>query len=213
VIRRQRSRVVSTFSVYCSILCASGLCAVAACTTDGQPQSTVENPTAIRQADDQGRKLPFKTLFPNRWSKNNNGTSYEPCTALTNDDLASVGVDPSSAEDVALADHQTARGCLWRYVGNNMGRISQATGNRPSFEENIRDRGWYKISYNLTVGDRLVLVNSRDRFTCMTTVKSAHSPVHTTVIQTSHPPETSKLCARAISFTKLTIPEMPLPIP
>ena len=39
----------------------------------------------IRQTDSMGRPLPFVTLFPNRWSGNNDGTPYEPCTSLRSD--------------------------------------------------------------------------------------------------------------------------------
>ncbi len=77
---------------------------------------------------------------------------------------------------------------MWDYAGHAQGGVDQATGNKPTFEENILDRKWYSLSYDLTIAGRLVLVNSRDRFTCMTTVKSAHSPVHTAVTRTSHPP-------------------------
>ncbi|MFT4127988.1 MAG: DUF3558 domain-containing protein, partial [Gordonia sp. (in: high G+C Gram-positive bacteria)] len=45
----------------------------------------------MRQTDDQGRRLPFDTEFPQRWSDGNDGTSYEPCTALSPDRLTELG--------------------------------------------------------------------------------------------------------------------------
>ena len=100
---------------------------------------------------------------------------------------------------------------MWDYAGHAQGGVDQATGNKPTFEENILDRNWYTLSYDLTIAGRLVLVDSRDRFTCMTTVKSAHSPVHTIVTRTSDPPPVTELCRKAIEFTTLTIPKMPPP--
>ena len=70
-----------------------------------QSQTTVAPP--IRQIDDFGRRLPFTTKFPNRWSRNNDGTTYEPCTTLSLAALQSLHLDPATAKDAAVADGQT----------------------------------------------------------------------------------------------------------
>jgi hypothetical protein len=170
-------------------------------------------PAPIRQTDDRGKPLPFTTRFPDRWSANNNGTSYEPCTALNDAELTSLGLNPTTVRDVALANHQTARGCIWKYFGKSMGGISQSTGNRPTFEYELTDREWYIRSYTTTIGGRLAIVNYWKQFSCFTIVKVENARVTTTANRVLTPTPEAELCNLAIEFTKLTIPKMPPPAP
>ena len=195
---------------------------LSACSTPGEPIPTSDpatsepvtsTPAPIRQTDDRGKPLPFTTRFPNRWSANNNGTSYEPCTALNDAELTSLGLNPTTVRDVALANHQTARGCIWKYFGKSMGGISQSTGNRPTFEYELTDREWYIRSYTTTIGGRLAIVNYWKQFSCFTIVKVENARVTTTANRVLTPTPEAELCNLAIEFTKLTIPKMPPPAP
>lgn len=189
-----------------------------ACTVEGDPRATVdkqlsEGPAVIRQTDDSGRRLPFTTPFPERWSSNNDGTTYEPCTALDDGELIAAGIDPASVSDVALSNHQTIRGCKWDHLGVENSGLSQFAGDNPTFEAQKRDRNWYRASWDIQIDGRLTMVDSRDKYTCMTTVKSGQSPVSTLVIRILNPPPTKELCALAIDFTRRTIPKMEPPAP
>ncbi|MFZ2238915.1 MAG: DUF3558 domain-containing protein [Gordonia amarae] len=177
--------------------------------TELEPKKTTSKP--IRQTDDNGRNLPFSTPFPNRWSRNNNGTKYEPCTALTDAELVDAGLDPRSVSDIALADGQTARGCQWDHADSKQSGISQGTGDAPTFEEQMADRDWYKRSWDIRVYGRLVMVDYSDIYTCATTVKSGRSPVSTIVVRITDAPPMSELCDIAIDFTRRTIPKMEPP--
>ncbi len=189
-----------------------------ACAVHGKPLPTPLGTTSteivsVRQTDDLGKRLPFTTQFPNRWSSNNNGTAYEPCTALTTTELADAGVDPQRVKDAALADHQTARGCIWELSDIRNSGISQSVGNKPTFEQRAGDRRWYRASWDVSVDGRRVLVDSRDAYTCMTTVKSGTASVATILTRFWKPPPTAELCAFVIDFTRRTIPKMEPSVP
>ncbi|MFZ2242569.1 MAG: DUF3558 family protein [Gordonia amarae] len=195
----------------------------ASCSVAGVPAPSLHSPTPttnpirndsapIRQTDDLGTRLPFTTTFPDRWSTKNDGTTYEPCTALTDAELSSVGIDPATAQDVALANYQTARGCVWLYHGQTMGRVSHFTGDKPTFNEQRKNRESYILSYDTMIEGRQALVDARHSM-CTITVESEDAPVSTLVTRTWRPPPIAELCAQAIAFTKLTIPKMPPPAP
>ncbi|WP_246222042.1 DUF3558 domain-containing protein [Gordonia pseudamarae] len=209
----RRTRAVRQLLAFTSI--ASLGAAATACSVTGEANPAPAGPTttaSIRQIDDSGKRLPFDNRFPDRWSTNNNGTTYEPCTALTDDELAAVGIDPGSVIDVAMANGQTARGCRWEYRDVKLSGVTQATGNKPTFEQQMQDREWYATSYDIVIDGRPVMVDARARYTCMTTVKSGRAPVSTLVSRISDTPP-SELCAQAIEFTTLTIPKMEPPAP
>ena len=186
-----------------------------ACAVDGSPTATTDSvttstPQSIRQTDARGVRLPFTTTFPDRWSSGNDGTTYEPCTALTSTELRAAGLDPSTAEDAAVVNHQTVRGCIWYFTGGSeSGTLSHATGNMPTFEQNMEDRDQYQVSYDITLNGRHVLVDSIDAAACMTTVKSGRSPVLVRVSKLFKPIGREAVCKRAIDFTRLVIDRMP----
>ncbi|MCB1295305.1 MAG: DUF3558 family protein [Gordonia sp.] len=193
------------------------MCMPSGCSVDGSPTATVDSRvgvpgSSIRQTDARGVALPFVTPFPDRWSTNNDGTTYEPCTALTDAELGDAGLDPATAMDVAVANHQTARGCIWYFHGGpDAGLLSHATGNRPTFEQDMKDRGWYEVSYDISIKGRLVLVDSRDTTDCMATVKSGKSPVIVGTSKLFKPIGREAVCQRAIDFMKRVIDRMPPP--
>ena len=139
---------------------------------------------------------------------NNDGTAYEPCTALSDTELLASGLDPKSVSDAAMANHQTARGCSWRHSGIRLSSIGQITGNKPTFEERMKLRSNFKTWWDLTIGGRLVMVDPDSAASCTVTVKSGRSPVSTIVTRTWNAPPTKELCAIAIDFTRRTIPKM-----
>ena len=128
-------------------------------------------------------------------------------------ELEDAGLDPNSASDIALANRQTVRGCLWQYASLRNSNLSQGTGDAPTFEERMTDRDWYKTSWDIRIDGRLVMVDSIGRYSCSTTVKSGHASVVTIVGRTGDPIPMSELCNYAIDFTRRTIPKMEPPAP
>lgn len=174
--------------------------------TDGATSA----PGIVRQTDSEGRRLPFTTQFPNRWSSSNDGTTYEPCTSVANEVLIATGLDPHSAADVASADHQTARGCRWQFAGQSSAFLSQFVGQ----DETLAD---YKRTHQVSsrflsdekIQDRTVLVSTAGDRECSTFVQSEQAIVATTVLIVIDPPSPAELCDLALSFTRSTIGQIP----
>lgn len=172
---------------------------------------------AIRQTDDQGRRMPFETKHDRRWNRANDGSPYEPCTALSSLELHSLGVDASTVRDAAGTNGQTLRGCRWNALST--GRpipwsISQFVGNSEGLADDKKRRStaidvWFD---DVVVEGRVVGVHRmRDGFTCDTYVQSGRAGVSTLVVHlgpTLPPP--AEICDRALEFTRATISKMPL---
>ena len=169
----------------------------------------------IRQTDDLGRSLPFETEHPNRWNRGNDGTSYEPCTALTDARLSGLGVDPATVRDAAGTNGQTLRGCAWEYrdsVPSQGWSVSQIVGNWESLE---LDKQMKSTEYDVWRDD--VVVNGRvigvltDPVAgdCVTYVQSGRAAVNTFVFNHSDSPDVDETCDRALEFTRATLDQMP----
>lgn len=196
-----------------------GVLPLASCTvhTDGIPipnNQKIAQPSAHpRQTDGNGNTLPFVTEFYSRWNKGNDGTEYEPCTSLTNDALTALGLDPTSAEDAAAVDGQTARGCSWSATPPLGGDfwISQTVGNSPSLQSyKDKYRNLAKWRPDVLIGGRNVGVEEDVTGACTSYVQSGQAGVTTG----SNSAGLNKLslddqCARVIAFTEATISKMP----
>lgn len=186
-------------------------------TAVGEKSSVIQSQSPalapIRQVDDAGRRLPFTTVFPNRWSRNNDGTRYEPCTAASAQILQSLRVDPTTAKDAAAADGQTVRGCRWRYKNESSSRLGQHVGNMNGGVTGISQ---YKLRYSdfmwfpdLTLDGRQVGLFSQGGDACDTLVESGTAFVFTHVALGRLDDDVTENCNRAIAFTRATIDLMP----
>lgn len=181
-------------------------------TSANEAASVTQAPNAgVRQTDSHGRALPFHTTYPNRWNSGNDGTSYEPCTAAKAPLLESLGLDPSSVEDAAAADFQTARGCGWRVRGERSSTVDQFVGNQPRLVE-------YKVKNSSTVmwqddiliaGRTIGIGRDLGSPTCDTYVESGKSLVITSASSYDSSVPITEICDRAIAFTRATIDQMP----
>ena len=195
-----------------------------ACAVSGTPvpvplsadSSSSSMAAPIRQTDNFGRTLPFETSFPNRWSINNDGSSYEPCTQVPVTVVREFGLDESTVSDVAASDFQTARGCRWRFRDDRLSSLAQSVGNliRPS--EGLRG---YKAMYSSStiwfmdteVDGRPVLVGSYMDAECGAIVRSGDAVVITSVLRLgADPPPTRQTCDIAVDFLRATIDQIPM---
>ena len=213
--------------LFISVLLAAAPLAISSCAVSGTPQagssSVYESwpqPSGqvadIRQTDDQGRNLPFTNRFPNRWSINNDGTSYEPCTYVTDATVVRFGLDPRSVEDAASSDFQTARGCRWYYIDDPLSSLSQSVGNLVQPSQGLRghkDRigNTFELLPDLEIGGRQVVQGSRLPGSCSVFVRSGDAVVGTTVnrFDIVRPP-TAEVCNTAVGFLRATIADIPL---
>ncbi|TSD93024.1 DUF3558 domain-containing protein [Gordonia rubripertincta] len=191
------------------------------CTTGGTPTpasintgSSPSTTAGIRQTDDSGRPLPFTTEFPNRWSINNNGTTYEPCTQVADNTVEQFGLQKDSVADVAGSDFQTARGCRWKYA-DGMSSIAQFVGNIRQPERgldgyksmNSVGRTWYP---DTSINSRRVLVGSTGPGACSVYLQSSDAVVVTLVSRFEIPPApTEEVCRTATDFLKATVEQIP----
>ncbi|WP_396349824.1 DUF3558 family protein [Gordonia amicalis] len=197
--------------------------AITSCSTTGVavPSSatsslghTSEQPN-IRQTDDAGRSLPFENQFPNRWSINNDGTTYEPCTAVEPNTASQFGLIPDSVRDVAASDFQTARGCKWKFRDDGRSSLSQAVGNLMQPENGLTG---YKQQYAATVEwrpdieiqGRRAIVGSTMPSECTVFVESGAAIVGTGITRFgAEKPPLDDICESAISFLRITIGNIP----
>ncbi|WP_244176179.1 DUF3558 domain-containing protein [Gordonia lacunae] len=196
--------------------------ALVGCSTTGTPipepeaasKHTSTTP-AVRQTDDAGRGLPFRTEFPNRWNVNNNGSSYEPCTQVSDDVLNRFGLIAASVSDVAGSDFQTARGCRWKYHDDNSSYISQFVGNILRPEEGLTGhkaltspgKSWLP---DRSINGRRVLASSIGTGDCSVHVRSGDAVVVTSVTRFDlEPPPVAEICATASDFLRATLDEIP----
>jgi hypothetical protein len=93
-----------------------------------------------------------------------------------------------------------------------MGGVSHLTGDSPSFDVQQKDREWYVLSYDTTIGGRTALIDARD-FSCMATARAENATVSAIATRIRKPPPASELCAMAIEFMKRAVPRMPPPAP
>lgn len=195
---------------------------LAACTFTGSPvgvSSSQSIPTSanveIRQTDESGHPLPFDTKFPNRWSINNDGTPYEPCTAPSAALLKRFGLDPASVGDVAASDFQTARGCRWRFVDERRSSLAQQVGDLVDPTEglegykrlNTSGSSWYP---DFEINGRTVVMSSLFPGECGVTVQSGSAVVVTSALRfgVNRPPQ-EQICSTASEFLRATIDEIP----
>ncbi|WP_423785342.1 DUF3558 family protein [Gordonia bronchialis] len=212
-----RSRFVGYWSAAIQALLILGS---VACTAPGEPVSSSSSVevaestlVSIRQTDAVGRRLPFATKFPNRWSINNDGSTYEPCTSVNEEILVSLNLDPRTVKDAAVADHQTVRGCIWKYKGERFASADQHVGNMnggvtsiEGYKARNRDFRWFADS---SIDGRTIGVFSVSRDDCGTIVESGRAFVFTDVGVGTASDDVSENCRRALAFTRATIDLIP----
>ena len=182
---------------------------------DAPDEKTEGGNVDIRQTDDRGRSLPFETRHPNRWNPGNDGTAYEPCTALTDTGLEDLGIEPRTVRDAAGTNGQTLRGCVWEYRDTSAGHrltVSQIVGNWDSLELEKRMKSTPNDVWrdDVTVDGRTVgLLTDPVLGDCTTYVQSGRAAVNTSVFDHGDALDMDATCDRALEFTRATIGQMP----
>lgn len=210
---------VRMFAATAALVCT----VTGACTSvSGDPSAAAPSRTykqvevGPRQTDDAGRKLPFENRFPNRWSINNDGTSYEPCTQVPAEVVRDFGLDPGSVRDAAASDFQTARGCEWTLLEDGRSSLSQYVGNILRPEDGLeghKARNSVGSTWlpDTEISGRTVLVESMGSGECAVYVRSGDAVVITSLtIFGFNPPPIEQVCGTATDFLRATISQIPL---
>ncbi|WP_439031197.1 DUF3558 family protein [Gordonia terrae] len=192
------------------------------CAVEGQPVANRDplipassSSVPVRQTDASGNVLPFATNFPNRWNANNDGTSYESCTAVTGETLRANGLDERSVADVAKSDRQTARGCSWKAAGEPRIIAEQFVANLLPGEFDLtgykgRNAAGMQWLADTSIDGRRVAIGSMTKYRCATYLVSGKAVVVTAVNDyTKRGTNTAAICQRALSFTRSVVDEIP----
>lgn len=166
----------------------------------------------IRQTDDAGNRLPFTTVFPDRWSTNNDGTPYEPCTTVTKQVLRQFNLDPQSVNDAAVANHQTIRGCEWNFDDNTDNSLSQTVADGESLPwYRNKNRDSFTFLPDIFIDGRRILRFriTNAGFECTTAVQSGGSQVLTAAFIFKNTPPVDQLCEIPVNFLRATIDRIP----
>lgn len=191
------------------------MCMSTGCSIDGFPITTTDSSvessrSSVRQTDARGIALPFVTPFPDRWSTNSDGTSYEPCrTDRRGADQRRSRPhhrrrhrrrEPPDSERVHLV-------LPWR----TRCRLALTRHRQPPHVRARRKTVVGTRFRTISIKRRHVLVDSRSATACMTTVKSGKSPVFVRASKLFKPIGREAVCQRAIDFMKRVIDRMPPP--
>lgn len=206
------SQGLFTVTAAAALALAGAGCNVAgdALPTSGDAAQPTESST-IRQTDDAGNRLPFTTVFPDRWNMNNDGTTYEPCTAVTEPVLLQFKLAPNSVRDAAGANHQTIRGCNWNFADSESNSLTQVAGNGPSLQEyRAKNDPGFAFLPNVSIQGREVLrFRIAGEFQCTAAVQSGRAQVLTTVFMFKNTPPVDQLCEIPVNFLRATIDRIP----
>ncbi|MBA4022015.1 MAG: hypothetical protein C0482_06590 [Gordonia sp.] len=178
---------------------------------------------AVAQSDSAGRSgnlapttstsiaLPFENRFTDRWNSSNDGTTYEPCVAFSDEELLRFDVDPTEVEDAAQVNGQGSRGCNWTMPDAfGLGQVVTDSGSLVDYRRGTPELNWMP---DIAEGGRTIGVFglNGDPSTCSTYVQSQYSGVVTNVSISSDPKARAKLnaCSIAIDFTRAYIDKIP----
>ncbi|WP_431840563.1 DUF3558 family protein [Gordonia hongkongensis] len=206
----------SASAITLALVCTTGCTTVTGEPIAGTPGPTSTAAPSVRQTDGAGRNLPFATEFANRWNINNDGSTYEPCTQVSDDVIRKFGLDPSSVRDVAASDFQTARGCNWKLIQDGRSSIAQFVANILRPNEGLTghktlNRAGTTWLPDIELEGRRVLVESMMPGECTVYVQSGTAVVITSVTRLGfHRPATEVVCNEATDFLRATIGEIPV---
>lgn len=174
----------------------------------GEPTSALKSPRT------SPKPLPFSPTIKDRTNDRTDGTTFEPCSAFSADELRSLSIDPTTISDAAQIDSANYRGCHWKSIGFNTatGRgfdYSQIVGNKMTLDEyktKYKDLAWQP---NRTAHGRPIAVVASSDY-CTAVFTSEFAVVVTIAGQSVDPsPGRTAECDRAIAFATLAITKAP----
>ncbi|MET9328588.1 DUF3558 domain-containing protein [Tsukamurella sp. NPDC003166] len=194
------SRGIATFAVAASLVL--GGCTVV----------VPGDPVGAQQSHNSPKPLPFTPTIKDRTNDRTDGTSFEPCNAYSNAELAALEINPDSIEDAAKVDAANYRGCHWRgidYTIRHGGtRYSQIVGREMTLEQYKRYMASLRWQTDRTVHGRTLAV-AAENDNCLAVFRSAESIVATIVATTNTSPGNTVECERAVAFASLAISKAP----
>ncbi len=158
------------------------------------------------------RPLPFTPKYEGRTNGRNNGTSFEPCTAYSDDEMRALGADPRTLEDVMISVSPNYRGCQWEST-DRTAYFSQEVGNEVSltrYKAKQSHRPWQR---DRVISGRTVIVTTERENGCFASFMSESAIVHSAYsvdgAGAKPSPGLKVECEKAIAWATLAISKAP----
>ncbi|NMD56334.1 MULTISPECIES: DUF3558 domain-containing protein [Tsukamurella] len=181
---------------------------LSACAVSVEGQAVPEG----RAAGVSARPLPFVPKYKERTNERNNGTSFEPCTAYSAEEMRALGADPATLQDVMISDSPNYRGCQWQSP-DRTGYFSQELGNEVSVEVYKAKQSRRPWQRDRTISGRTVIVTTERDSGCFASFMSEgaiiHSVFHADGKDAKPSPGLVAECNKAIEWATLAISKAP----
>ncbi|AUN42922.1 DUF3558 domain-containing protein [Tsukamurella tyrosinosolvens] len=157
------------------------------------------------------RPLPFTPEFAGRTNDRNDGTSFEPCNAYSDEEIGALGADPGTLKDAAISVSPNFRGCWWQSP-DRVAFFSQTLGNEKSLDTYKVKQSYRPWQPDRVINGRRVIVTTERDTGCFASFMSDRAIVHSSyrIGSTGKPsPGLVKECNKAIEWATLAISKAP----
>ncbi|WP_259139822.1 DUF3558 domain-containing protein [Tsukamurella ocularis] len=166
---------------------------------------------ASRTASTSARPLPFMPKFDGRTNERNDGTSFEPCVAYSDDEMRGLGVDPSTIRDAAISESPNYRGCYWQSP-DRVSFFSQELGNEKSLDAYKAKQSHRPWQPDRVINGRRVILTTERGTGCFASFMSEKAIVNSAYSIGSRGKPSADLvaeCNKAIEWATLAISKAP----
>lgn len=188
----------------CAVLVVS--CAVSV------PGEGVSDERAVKRASASARPLPFVPQYEGRTNERNDGTTFEPCTAYSDNEMRALGADPRTLKDVMISVSPNYRGCRWQSPDGSA-YFSQTLGNEVSLEVYKAKQSRRPWRSDRLIDGRTVILTTEGDDGCFASFMSENAIIHSayTVDGWGAKPSTGLVaeCNKAIEWATLAISKAP----
>lgn len=185
---------------------------VSGCTVSVEGEAVSAGTTASNGATTSARPLPFVPQFEGRTNERNDGTSFEPCTAYSEEEMKSLGAEPRTLTDVMISVSPNYRGCRWDSL-SRVAYFSQTLGNELSLENYKAKQSRRPWQPDRRINGRTVIVTTEGDNGCFASFMSEKAIIHSAyaVDGTGAEPSPGLVdeCNKAIEWATLAISKAP----
>lgn len=163
------------------------------------------------QTSTSAAPLPFTPTIGERTNDRTDGTSFEPCTAYTDEELERVGISPRTVRDAGFSDSPNFRGCRWD-TPDGSGWFGQTVANQAplnAYKARQSQRPWQPDNQ---VGGRTLAVAAEQPDGCIAVFVSEAAVVisgFNTISPRTPSPGLVAECDTAIAWATLAIAKAP----
>lgn len=185
---------------------------ISGCAVSVEGEAVSARKTTSEGTTTSGRPLPFVPEFEGRTNERNNGTSFEPCTAYSEQEMRTLGADPRTLTDVMISVSPNYRGCRWDSL-SKVAYFSQTLGNEVSLANYKAKQSRRPWQPDRRISGRTVIVTTEGDDGCFASFMSEKAIIHSayTVDGAGAKPSPGLVaeCNKAIEWATLAISRAP----